>query len=282
LNGAHNQNKVVSLADGVDKYQLASLWGNNGAMMYARVGENYGTIYGYDYTYLNGKKVVKKVMDNTGTKVVGTQYVTTSDVVPIGNATPTLTGGVGNTLRYKQFSLYVLADFKIGGDLFSADYSAAIGEGLSPRTLKERNGGGLPYTYPDGTKANHGVILDGVFADGTANTDVVHYLWKYAGTSQAWSNVNAMPRSEGVFKNSWGKLRELTLTYSIPSKLLKNTKIFQGLDISFVGRNLFYIFTTLPDHLNPEAVNGVGNGQGIQWAQFPGMRDLGFSIKAKF
>ncbi|MBS1564506.1 MAG: SusC/RagA family TonB-linked outer membrane protein, partial [Bacteroidetes bacterium] len=102
LNGAHNQNKVVSLAEGVDKYPLASLWGTNGVMMYAHVGENYGTIYGYDYTYLNGKKVVKRVMDNggSGTNVVGTQYVTTSDLVPIGNTTPKLTGGLGNTIRY--------------------------------------------------------------------------------------------------------------------------------------------------------------------------------------
>ena len=284
INGAHNQNKVVSLYEGIDAYELGNLWGNNGVTIKAHVGENYGTIYGYDYTYLNGKKVVKRVMDNggSGTNVVGTQYVTTKDQVPIGNTTPKLTGGIGNTIRYKNISLYVLTDFKIGGDIFSADYSAAIGEGLSPRTLTERNGGGLPYTYPDGTKANHGVILDGVFADGKANTDVVHYMWKYAGTSQAWSNVNTMPRSEGVFKNSWGKLRELTLTYSIPSTVLKKTKIFQGLDVSLIGRNLFYLFTTLPDHLNPEAINGVGNAQGIQWSEFPAMRDYGFSIKAKF
>ncbi|MBS1563583.1 MAG: SusC/RagA family TonB-linked outer membrane protein, partial [Bacteroidetes bacterium] len=146
----------------------------------------------------------------------------------------------------------------------------------------ERDGGGLPYVYPDNTKANHGVILDGVFSDGKPNTDVVHYMWKYAGTSQAWSNVNTMPRSDAVFTNSWGKLRELSLTYSITGKALKGMKIFQGLDLSLIGRNLFYIFSTLPDHLNPEAINGIGNGQGIQWSEFPGMRDYGFSIKARF
>lgn len=282
VNGAHNQNKVISLYQGIDAYLLGTLWDNNGVTIKAHTGENYGTIYGYDYTYLNGKKVVKRVYDNTGTNVVGTQYVTTADQVPIGNTTPRLTGGIGNSIRYKNISLYVLTDFKIGGDIFSADYGAAIGEGLSPRTLRERNGGGLPYTYPDGTTANHGVILDGVFADGKPNTDVVHYMWKYAGVSQAWSNVNTMPRSEAVFKNSWGKLRELTLTYSVPAAFLKKAKIFQGLDVSLIGRNLFYLFTTLPDHLNPEAINGVGNGQGIQWSEFPAMRDYGFSIKAKF
>ncbi|RPE12491.1 SusC/RagA family TonB-linked outer membrane protein [Chitinophaga lutea] len=281
LNGAHNTNKVVSLAEGIDKYLLQDLWGNNGVQMYVKVGENYGTIYGYDYTYKDGKKVVKQVLDkNNANNVVGTQYVTTDDPVPIGNATPKLTGGLSNTFSYKNFSLYVLTDFKLGGDIYSADYAAAIGMGLSPSTLRERNGGGLPYTYPDGSKANHGVILDGVFADGKPNTDVVHYMYKYAAVSQGWSNVK-MPRSEGVFENSWAKLRELTLTYSLPQHIVKRTRIFQGLDISLVGRNLFYLYSSLPDNLNPEAINGIGNGQGIQWAQYPPMRDFGFSIKTR-
>lgn len=281
VNAAHNSNKVISLAPGIPKYPLQDLWGTNGVQMYVKPGESYGTIYGYDYTYLNGKKVVKRVFDQSDpTKVVGTQYVVTSDPVAIGNATPKVTGGISNTFRYKNFSLYVLTDFKIGGQIFSADYGAAMAEGLSPRTLKERSGGGLPFTYPDGTTANHGVIIDGVFADGKPNTDVVHYLWKYAGQYEAWSNV-PMPRSNSVFTNSWGKLRELTLTYSVPAKFIQRTKVIQGLDISLVGRNLFYIFTTLPDHLNPEAINGIGNGQGVQWSEFPGTRDLGVSVKVK-
>jgi iron complex outermembrane receptor protein len=282
FNGAHNQNKVVALAEGIDKYYLNELWGNNGVSMYVKVGENYGTIYGYDYTYLNGKRVVAPVLDKTNnTKVVGTQYVTTADPVAIGNTTPKLTGGLSNTFRYKNFSLYFLTDFKMGGDIYSMDYSAAIGMGLSPSTLAERNGGGLPYTYPDGTTANHGVILDGVYADGKPNADVVHYLYKYAGVSQGWSNVK-MPRREGVLENSWIKMREVTFTYSFAPKFIQRTKIFQGLDISLVGRNLFYIYSSLPDNLNPEAINGIGNAQGIQWAQYPGTRDLGISIKTRF
>ena len=193
-------------------------------------------------------KVVQKVLDKSDTtKVVGTQYVTTTDPVPIGNATPKLTGGISNTFRYKNFSLYVLTDFKIGGQIYSADYSAAVSEGLSPSTLKERDGGGLAITYPDGTKANNGVIIDGVFANGKANTDVVPYMWKYAGSYAAWSNVK-MPRSNAIFTNTWGKLRELTLTYSVPGKFIGKSKVIQGLDVSLIGRNLFYLFTTLPEN----------------------------------
>ena len=64
--------------------------------------------------------------------------------------------------------------------------------------------------------------------------------------------------------------------------MLVKTKVIQNLSLSLVGRNLFYIYTTLPDHLNPEAINGTGNGQGLQWSAFPSMRTIGFNIKAGF
>jgi len=282
LNGAHNQNKVISLDEGIDRYFLGQVFGTRtGVSMYAQEGENYGTIYGLDYTYLNGQKVVQKIWNADHTQVVGTKYVTTKDPVAIGNSTPFLTGGLSNNLRYKNFTLYILTDFKMGGDIYSMDYASAMGEGKAPETLEERDGGGLPYTYPDGTTANHGVILEGVFADGTQNTDVVHYMYKYAGQYQAWSNVD-MPRSNAVFENSWIKLREVTLTYELPASIAKKSNIFQGLSFSLVGRDLFYFYKTLPDNLNPEGLSGIGNVQGLQWASLPGTRSYGFSIKANF
>ncbi len=283
LNAAHNQNKVIALGEGVDKYYLGQIFGTRtGVSMYAKEGENFGTIYGLDYTYLNGQKVVAPIYDKGDpTKVVGTRYVTTKDPVAIGNATPFLTGGLTNIFRYKNFSLYILTDFKLGGDVYCMDYASAMGEGKAPETLLERNGGGLPFTYPDGTTANDGVILDGVFADGTKNTDVVSYMYKYAGQYQAWSNVD-MPRSNAVFENTWIKCREVSLTYDLPTTVAQKTKVFQGLSFSLIGRDLFYFYKTLPDNMNPEGMSGVGNLQGLQWASMPGTRSYGFSIKAKF
>jgi iron complex outermembrane receptor protein len=283
LNAAHNQNKVIALGEGVDKYYLGQIFGTRtGVSMYAKAGENYGTIYGLDYTYLNGEKVVVPIYDKGDpTKVVGTRYVTTKDPVAIGNATPFLTGGLSNNFRYKRFSLYFLTDFKLGGDVYCMDYASAMGEGKAPETVVERNGGGLPFVYPDGTTANDGVILDGVFADGTKNTDVVSYMYKYAGQYQAWSNVD-MPRSNAVFENTWIKCREVSLTYDLPIAITQKTKVFQGLSFSLIGRDLFYFYKTLPDNMNPEGVSGAGNLQGFQWAALPGTRSYGFSIKAKF
>jgi iron complex outermembrane receptor protein len=245
-------------------------------------GQKYGAIYGTDFLLDDqGRKQIKNIVDSKG-NVVGTEYLITNEQVLIGNAAPKFTGGFGNSLRFKGFSLYVLVDFKVGGDIYSVDHATAAGSGLLPETLVERNGGGLPYTYPDGTTANHGVILEGFnVTDGKVNDRVVHYLYKWGNQYAGWSHLNR-PRSLSVFENTWAKVRELALTYDIPSKIVGKTKIFQGLSLSIFGRNLFYLYSSLPDHLNPEAINGTGNAQGLQWSAYPSFRSLGFSLKAKF
>lgn len=284
LNGAKNTNKIISLAEGVEEQQIATVFGSLGAFMKASPGENYGTIYGTDFELDDqGRKQVTNILNKDGSgEVIGTQYVVSSDVQEIGNAAPKLTGGLGNIFRYKDFRISALMDFKYGGDIYSIDHAVSMGSGLSPETADARNGGGLPYTYPDGTTDNVGMIMEGFnIDDGRENDRVIHPAYYYGITYAGWSHFNR-PRSLSVFENSWVKLRELSISYNIPRDVLKKSNIFQNLTLSVMGRNLFYIYTSLPDRLNPEAINGTGNGQGLQWSAFPSMRTIGFSIKAGF
>lgn len=282
LNGAKNENKVVSLAPGIRELRIADVFGNLGVFMRVTPGDSYGTIYGTDFERDDkGNKLLYNVKDNDG-NVYGTLYKVTNEPVAIGNAAPKLTGGFGNTFRYKDFSLYALVDFKIGGDIYSFDHSTAMGSGISPETLVERNGGGLPYTFPDGSTANVGVIMEGYnIDDGQINDRVVNPIYKYAGSYTGWTHLNR-PRSLSVFENTWFKMREVALSYQLPSGVLKGSKVFQNLSLSLIGRNLFYFYSSLPDHLNPEAINGIGNGQGLQWSGMPSIRSLGISLKAQF
>lgn len=282
LNGAKNENKVVALAPGIRELRIADVFGNLGVFMRVTPGDSYGTIYGTDFERdENGNKLLYNVKDTEG-NVYGTLYKITQEPVAIGNAAPKLTGGLGNTLRYKNFSLYGMVDFKIGGDIYSFDHSTAMGSGISPATLVERNGGGLPYTFPDGTTANIGVVMEGYNTDdGRMNDRVVHPIYKYAGSYTGWTHINR-PRSLSVFENTWIKMREIALSYNLPRKLIQRSGVFQGLQVSAIGRNLFYFYSSLPDHLNPEAINGTGNGQGLQWSGMPSIRSLGFGIKAQF
>jgi iron complex outermembrane receptor protein len=253
--------------------------------MNARVGDDYGTIYGYDYLYKNGSRVVNLLYGdgpNTGNgPVIGAQYATSPTFVKLGNATPKVTGGIANTFSYKNLSLYILTDFKIGGQIWSGDYATIMGQGEAPETVYERDGHGLPFTFPDGSTANVGVILPGVTPDGKPNTAVVNSWWKYAGNYQSWDN-DPIVRTNSIFTNSWGKLRELSLVYRLPNSIVSKTKIFQNLSVSLIGRDLFYLFTTLPDRINPESLSGTTNIQGIQFGALPSVRSFGFSVKAGF
>ncbi|MBK8493171.1 MAG: SusC/RagA family TonB-linked outer membrane protein [Saprospirales bacterium] len=165
LNFNRNRNTVLSLGDGAKILELADIWGLNGPAIAVREGEQYGTIIGYDYIYdpVSGKPIVNDE---------GTHYLFTDSRVPLGNATPDFTAGWTMRLGFKGFTLSTLVDTKWGGDIYAGSYVIGLQTGQSPETLLERDGGGLPYTDPDGNVRNVGVILDGVYADGTPNDKV--------------------------------------------------------------------------------------------------------------
>ena len=205
--------------------------------------------------------------------------LTTDTRVAIGNASPDFIGGWYTELYYKGFRLGTLIDTKWGGDIYSGSYVIGLQSGQSPETLIEREGGGLPYTDPAGNMSNIGIILDGVHEDGTPNDKVVHYYYKYLPNAGGWGKFLSTP---GIVENTWVKMREISLSYSFPQKFINKTKVFQNLKLSIVGRDLFYIYTTLPDKINPEGIMGSGNAQGFEWASMPSSRSFTFAINASF
>jgi iron complex outermembrane receptor protein len=170
LNLSRNRNRVVSLGDYADIYILADIWGENGPQMALQEGDYFGTIVGWDYVYKDGKPVVNED---------GTSYLISDKRVPLANAAPDFLAGFTTEFKYKNFTIRTLIDTKWGGSIYSGSYVTGLQTGQSPATLDEREGNGLPYTDPAGNTSNIGVILPGVHADGTPNTTVVHYYYKY-------------------------------------------------------------------------------------------------------
>jgi len=271
INFSRNKNVVKSLGNYAEIYPLADIWGLNGPAMALREGDDYGTIYGYDYVYhANGKPILNDE---------GTKYLITDERVPIGNASPDFLAGWQTEFIYKGIRLAVLIDTKWGGDIYCGSYVIALQTGTSPSTLLEREGGGLPYTDPAGNTSNIGVILDGVYADGTPNNKVVHYYYKYLPNAGGWGKLLSTP---GIVEATWVKMREISLAYTLQNKVLDKLKIFKNLTFSVVGRDLFYIYSTVPDKINPEGLMGSGNAQGFEWASLPGTLSLTFGVTAGF
>ena len=272
INLSRNRNYVVSLGEGAKLLELANIWGLNGPAIAVREGEEYGTIVGYDYVYHEG----------TGQPILsedGSLYKISESRVPIGNASPKFTGGWTMRIGYKGLTLSTLVDTKWGGDMYAGSYIIGLQTGQSPETLHERMGGGLPFTDPEGNVRNVGVILPGVYENGVTNDRVVHYYFKYIGNTGGWGRFISTP---GIIENTWVKLREVALSYQVPANINKKLKVFQDLTLSFTGRDLFYLYSSLPDRINPEGSNGAGNAQGLEWASYPGARSFTIGLNASF
>lgn len=287
INFARNRNKIDDLG-GANIYILTSLWGNNGPAIAVTEGDYYGTIYGWDYVYSyvddNGE-TVGPFYDANGKALPllndkGTEYLKTDSRVAVGNSAPFITGGVNFALGWNNFTISGLIDTKIGGDIYCGSYVIAMQTGQSLETLYERDGNGLPYYDENGNFiGNYGVILEGAHKDGTINDKVVHYYYKYLPNMGGWGNYLTKP---GIIENTWVKMRELSIVYKVPYKFIKKQNVFQDLQLSIVGRDLFYFYKTLPDNINPEGTIGTGNAQGLEYASYPGTRSFIFSIKASF
>ena len=260
VNWSKNDNKVVSLAEGVENLQIAALQG--GVTINARVGEPYGTIQGTDFIYKNGQKVVgsKGYYERTGT----------SDQI-IGNVNPDWTGGISNTLTYSNFALSFLVDMQQGGSIFSLDQWYGMATGLYAETDYTNDlGNPVRNTIANGG----GLILPGVKEDGTPN-DV-----RIRGDNYHAFGYTDSPNARFVYDASYVKLRSASLTYNFPKSMLSNTFI-TGASLSLVGSNLWIIHKNLP-HADPEAGQGAGNIQGWQSGVMPTTRNIGFSAKVQF
>jgi TonB-linked SusC/RagA family outer membrane protein len=263
VNWAQNRSEVVSLKEGIDNLQLGSFQG--GVTINATVGQPYGTIQGTDFTYLNGQKVV----GTNGRYVINDN---TNNV--IGNINPDWTGGIRNKLTYKNLSFSFLVDTQKGGDIFSLDRYYGLATGLYEETAGTNElGNPIRNTLADGG----GVILEGVQANGSPNTVRTpgpEYFGNIAG-------YRRQPNKAFVYDASYIKLREVSISYRLPSRFIDAMHI-QDMKISLVGSNLWIIDKKLPD-ADPESGLGSGNlSSGYSVGSLPTTRNIGCNITFKF
>ncbi|MFT7434808.1 MAG: hypothetical protein ACI8UX_000599 [Psychromonas sp.] len=83
-----------------------------------------------------------------------------------------------------------------------------------------------------------------------------------------------------IFDGTYVKLREVSLGYSLPAKLLAKAKI-QNAKLSIVGRNVLLLFSNTP-HIDPEVDRYGGNSQGFAYGELPSSRSMGVNLSLGF
>jgi TonB-linked SusC/RagA family outer membrane protein len=274
VNWGMNRSKVLSLYPDISNLLLGSFQG--GVTLNATIGQPYGVLKGTDYTYDgNGNKIISSA---TGLPV---KSKTASE--NIGNMNPDWNGGISNTITYKNLSLGFLVDIQHGGDIFSLDMYYGMSSGLYPETVI-KNDLGNPVRDPLTNDATSGgYIIKGVNvvrdADGKIISSTPNTTRVDATTSDGWG-YSVEPNKAFIYDASYIKLREVSLSYSIPSSVLKNFFI-KGASFGFVGSNLWIIHKNLP-YADPESGLSAGNIQGYSIGSLPSTRDFSFNVKINF
>lgn len=268
VNLSRNINEVVQLVEGQTSLVLAESR-HRGNFVTADVGEPYGSIKGRKYLRQNVPKMIDPVTGEnvddfcnaTGAIVHDADGLPmrTPGICVLGNGTPNFLGGVSNTLRYKGWRLGVLFDMRFGGEIFSVTNSAGYANGLHKNTLEGREGG---------------VVGEGVDEDGNPNavqTEAQTY----------WSHIGGGTIGEEfVYDASFVKLRELSLSYRLPARLLVNTPV-KFASISLVARNLWLLYSNV-DNLDPESIfNNTQQGIGLEHSGVPQTRSIGFNVNVR-
>lgn len=247
VNYGKNNYKLKSIAEGVDNIFLG---GFESPQIRADKDYGYGVIWGQGF---------KKTTD--GQLLIGDDGlpVLADELGPIGNATLKWTAGLRNTFSFKSLSLSALLDIREGGDLMNMDlfYSSFYG---TAKITEKRN---TPYVYP-GIRES----------DGKPNTTKIIRDQSYF---QNWfSSVDQNFVEDGSFV----KLREVTLSYTLPQSLISKSP-FQAVGISVTGRNLW--IKSDFSFGDPEgSLLGNTNGQGFYHAVTPGTRGVTFGLNVKF
>jgi len=185
--------------------------------------------------------------------------------------------GLQQTFTYKNVSLAISADGRIGGEILSVTNAEMHWAGTHPDTvIPERDDANAGQaTYVD-----NGVVVVGGSVDYDSDGNIINDSRVYAPNTTAvnyisWAkNIYGNEETYGDFyyDETFLKLREVILTYSVPSRILNKT-VFTDASISLVGRNLL-LFTDVPQ-IDPD------QGFDDQF-QSPSTRNFGFNINLKF
>ncbi|MDR2424130.1 MAG: SusC/RagA family TonB-linked outer membrane protein [Prevotellaceae bacterium] len=295
-NISRNRNSVISLAPGID-YLGHGASGNHGGGLDIRsyAGQPAGDIYAQVYE--------TDAAGNYLTDNEGWYYNKDGQTLHrVGNAMPKFVGGLGTSLNYKNWTLDVMTDFRIGGDVANVLWHLSTAEGLTPETLKYRDeaSGGLAFYEEDGTGAikparhsdaagpageviyHNGVIQPGIRkSDGQPNTSIVPSDYMYYYTYNWGTDTQQMSYANCVSENTYWKMREIALGYKIPESFTRKIGI-NNLTLSVFGRNLFYMYKTIKDY---DVETAIGTSW-VRQASIDGgtspTRTFGFSFRMNF
>ncbi len=254
---SNNDNKVVSLYPGITAFAYG---GYSYATSNVILGQRFPILKTNGYYYDEAGR--RRVNATTGYPVLD------PTLKERGGTLPRDMVGLGSTVSYKDFRLAFNFEYRGGNYMFSD-----LG-----RQMTFTGSGAWTSNRTDQVFANS-YYIDPVSGANVPNTTIKVREPEYA----LWVN-NYRLISENFVAPAWFiKLRDINLSYNLPSALVKKSKIFSAANVAIYGRNLFTIVDAKNQFTDPEFSYTAGNGSGISnTAQTPPVRQIGFNVNFVF
>ncbi|WP_278798262.1 SusC/RagA family TonB-linked outer membrane protein [Leyella stercorea] len=187
----------------------------------------------------------------------------------VGNQNAKWQMGWSNTFTWKDLSLSFLINGRIGGKVLSMTESYLDGYGLSQRTADARLYAEKNNIYADPCYGNNllGIALD----DGSGRVVPIDAYYNSVG------GVTPQDIERYLYSGTNFRLRELSLGYTFRNLFGQN----KNLSLSFIARNLFFIYKDAP--VDPDVSLSTGTGLGaFEVFNMPSSRSFGFSLNVNF
>lgn len=237
FNISFNKNNIETLGKYQDFFLFSSGWGgaNQPADYLVKPGQPVGTIWGLytdgyytvnDFDYNNGVYTLKaNVANNSGITATapqpgmlkfkdtnGDNVIDDKDRGIIGNTQPKFFGGLNQQFSYRNFDLSIFLNFQVGNDVYNAN------------KLEFTSG----YTVNSNLLSSMNDRWRTVDENGVVVTDPAA-LAKLNENAKLWAPLRS---ASSFYVHSWAiedgsflRVNNITLGYSLPSRLLKKAKI---------------------------------------------------------
>lgn len=211
----------------------------------------------------------------------------------LGHASPDWVWSFVNKFRYENFTLSIQLDGKVGGVMQDYVRLKSFQGGRQIETIQGKMGEARYQDYLHvndkdykGTWVGEGVVV----SNNTAiNFDPVTGVITNYDALQFSPNTTPQLLQDylGVFygikentmmSRTYAKLREVTLGYQLPKKVLEKTFI-KSAQITLVGRNLLYFINSKYNDVDVDQYSGR---EATSTLQTPTTRSIGFNLNVRF
>ncbi|PTQ97877.1 TonB-linked SusC/RagA family outer membrane protein [Mucilaginibacter yixingensis] len=299
FNLSFNRNTIVALQGGVQSYLVSSGWGQSSEDFLVQVGQPVGLFYGYvsDGFYTlndfdraksdpaNYKWVLKPGVANSSvidgssnvfpgqmklkkTTATADSVIRTTDRTVLGSAQPKFYGGWNNQFSYKSFDMSLFVNFSYGNKEYNANT-------VEYSSVYQANGNNVLAKFADRWRS--------IGPNGELMTN-----WDQIAAMNVNAKIYSPTRgpyqttSDAIEDGSFLRITNLTLGYTLPTRVLQATNLVSRLRV-YVTVNNLYTFTKYTGY-DPEASTRRSNPltPAVDYSAYPRSRYILAGVNLSF